>query len=258
MGLAVLFAATARAEDKPTCTAAIFDAGQVQAVLDGRTVRLADGRTVRLAGIELSQPDEADSRANNAKLALEHLVLDRQISLMRLGPETDRYGRVVALVALPPALPGQAIQHEMLAQGHARVAANIADFACAASLLGSEKAARARGLGLWANPYYVMRNAEDPAGVLAVRGRFAVVEGKVLSVRESGGTIYVNFGRRWSDDFTVTVPKRNERSFTAAGMPLKKLAGQHVRVRGLIEERGGPWIEAALPAQIEIAERGHD
>ena len=92
-----------------------------------------------------------------------------------------------------------------------------------------------------------MRKAEDPAGILAVRGRFAVVEGKVLSVRESGGTIYVNFGRRWSEDFTVTVLKRNERSFTAAGLALKKLAGQRVRVRGTIEERGGPWIEAARP-----------
>jgi hypothetical protein len=103
-----------------------------------------------------------------------------------------------------------------------------------------------------------MRHAEDPAGILAVRGQFAVVEGKILSVRESGATIYVNFGRRWSDDFTVTVQKRNERGFTAAGLELKKLAGQHVRVRGTIEERGGPWIEAARPEQIEIAERGHE
>ena len=70
--------------------------------------------------------------------------------------------------------------------------------------------------------------------------------------------IYVNFGRRWSDDFTVTVQKRSERSFTAAGLELKKLAGQRVRVRGTIEERGGPWIEAARPEQIEIAERGHE
>ena len=258
LGLAMLFAATARAEDKPACKAATFSTGEVQAVLDGRTVRLSDGRTVRLAGIEVSQPEEADSRANNAKLALEHLVFNRQITLMRLGPDTDRYGRVVALVALPSASSGKAVQHEMLAQGHARVAANVGDFACAASLLAAEKAARAEGLGLWANPYYVMRHAEDPAGVLAVRGRFAVVEGKVLSVRESGGTIYVNFGRRWSDDFTVTVLKRNERSFTAAGMPLKRLTGQHVRVRGWIEERGGPWIEATRPEQIEIAERGHE
>ena len=119
----------------------------------------------------------------------------------------------------------QSVQQALLAQGHARVSANIGDSACAASLLAAEQAARAAGLGLWADPYYVMRNAEDPAGILAVRGHFAVVEGKVLSVRESGGTIYVNFGRRWSDDFTVTVLKRNERSFTAAGLPLKKLAG---------------------------------
>jgi endonuclease YncB( thermonuclease family) len=258
MGLAVLCTVAARAEDKSACKAATVGSGQVQAVLDGRTVRLSDGRTVRLAGIEVSQPDEADSPANNAKLALEHLVFNREITLMRLGPETDRYGRVVALVALQSASSGQAVQHALLAHGHARVAANIGDFTCAANLLAAEKAARAAGLGLWAKPYYVMRNAEDPAGILAVRGRFAVVEGKVLSVRESGGTIYVNFGRRWSDDFTVTVPKRNERSFTAAGMPLKKLTGQHVRVRGLIEERGGPWIEAAVPAQIEIAERGHE
>lgn len=257
MGLAVLFAAGAWADDKSSCRAATVGSGQVQAVLDGRTVRLSDGRTVKLAGIEVSQPDEADSRANNAQLALEHLVINREITLMRLGPETDRYGRVVALVALP-ASSGEAVQHALLAQGHARVAANIGDFACAASLLAAEKAARTAGLGLWAKPYYVMRNAEDPAGILAVRGRFAVVEGKVLSVRESGATIYVNFGRRWSEDFTVTVPKRNERSFTAAGVPLKKLTGQHVRVRGFVEERGGPWIEAAMPSQIEIAERGHE
>jgi hypothetical protein len=143
----------------------------------------------------------------------------------------------------------------MLAQGHARVAANIGDFACAASLLAAEKPTR-RGLGLWANPYYVLGNAEDPAGVLALRGRFAVVEGKVLSVRESGGAIYVNFGRRRSDDFTVTVLQRNERSFTAAGMPLKKLTGQHVRVRGL--SRRAADHGSGRSAQIEIAERGHD
>jgi hypothetical protein len=61
----------------------------------------------------------------------------------------------------------------------------------------------------------------------------------------------VNFGRRWSEDFTVTVPKRSERSFAALGLPLKKLAGRHVRIRGTIEERGGPWIEVNTPEQIE-------
>jgi hypothetical protein len=100
-----------------------------------------------------------------------------------------------------------------------------------------------------------MRQAENPAQILAERGRFTLVKGKVISVRESGSTIYVNFGRRWSEDFTVTVLKRNERAFTAAGLELKTLAGRDVQVRGFIEERGGPWIEATRPEQIELAER---
>ena len=53
---------------------------------------------------------------------------------------------------------------------------------------------------------------------MASRERFAIVEGKVLSVRESGGTTYVNFGRRRSEDFTVTILKRIGARFVAAGL----------------------------------------
>ncbi len=97
--------------------------------------------------------------------------------------------------------------------------------------------------------------ADEPAAVAAARGRFAIVEGKVLSVRESGSTIFVNFGRRWTQDFVVTVAKRNERGFAAAGVAPVRLQGRRVRVRGIVEQRGGPWIEATHPEQIEILER---
>ena len=246
--LAALWIAPAQADD-PSCKPSIAETATVKSAIDGRTLLLSDGREVRLAGIEATE---------QAKTALEALVSGREVALLGTRPETDRYGRVVALVALQPAAPGRSVQQMLLELGQARVSAHVGEPGCAAALLNAEKAARTAGLGLWGDPYYVMRKAEDPAGILAVRGRFAVVEGTILSVRESGGTIYVNFGRRWSDDFTVTVLKRNERIFTAAGLPLKKLAGQHVRVRGIVEERGGPWIEAARPEQIEIAERGHE
>jgi hypothetical protein len=155
---------------------------------------------------------------------------------------------------VPPAA-GPYLQLALLAAGHARVAARVGDAACAAEFLAAERAARAAGLGLWADPHYLIKKAGNPAEIQAHRGRFAVVAGTVLSVRESGATIYVNFGRRWSEDFTVTILKRNRRKFVAAGLDLGNLAGRHVRVRGSIEERGGPWIEAMHPEQIEIAER---
>ena len=83
-----------------------------------------------------------------------------------------------------------------------------------------------------------------------------LVEGKVASVRESGPTIYVNFGRRPIGDITVTILKRNERSFAAAGLDLRELAGRRIRVCGWIEARGEEraWIEAECPEQIEMAD----
>ena len=250
IGLVTLLGAAALAADPPACKPAVMGSAQVQAVIDGRTVQTIDSKEIRLAGIETPR--------NGSRTALEALVAGRTVTLHRLGEPTDRYGRTVALLTVDGAPPAQSVQNALLEQGFARVSAQIGDFACAAMLLAAEHRARTAGVGVWADQDYVMRQAEDPAGILAVRGQFAVVEGKVLSVRESGGTIYVNFGRRFSEDFTVTVPKRQERNFTAAGLPLKKLAGQRVRVRGTIEERGGPWIEAAAPSQIEIAERGHE
>jgi hypothetical protein len=128
------------------------------------------------------------------------------------------------------------------------------DAGCTALLMAAERIARTGRLGLWADPFYDNLRAENPAAILAARGRFSIVEGTVLSVRHSGGTVYINFGRRWSEDLTVTILKRNERKFTVAGIEPEKLTGRKVRVRGFIEERGGPWIEASLPEQIEIIE----
>ena len=207
------------------------------ATLDG--IALDDGRIVRLAGIELSAAPE--------------LAAGTAIVLKRLGAETDRYGRVQAHVFLTDDNGAERwFQADLVARGIARVSSRVGDPACAKRLLGHENSARAARLGLWAEPVYVIGKAEEPAGVLESRGRFTLVEGKVVSVRESGGTIYVNFGRRWSEDFTVTIAKRNERAFAAAGLVPKSLNGRRVRIRGWIEERGGPWVEAARPEQIEV------
>jgi hypothetical protein len=96
--------------------------------------------------------------------------------------------------------------------------------------------------------------AEDVTRLVGEQGHFVIVDGKVASVRESGGTTYVNFGRRWSQALTVTILKRHERIFAGAGLPAKMLENRRVRVRGFIEARNGPQIEATRPEQIELAE----
>lgn len=240
-------AADARAGGMAGCNPEAVGPAAVRSVADGRTLTLTDGRDVRLAGIEV--PDEQDAAA---RAALEKLVAGPDVRLLKMGLDTDRYGRFVGGIAGPD---GKLIQLELLNKGHALVAGHGGHAGCAAAFLSAEKTARSAGAGLWGTAYYAAKDAGDPKAILALRGRFAVVEGNVLSVRESGGTIYVNFGRRWTEDFTVTALKRSERTFSDAGLPLKKLEGRRVRIRGTVEERGGPWIEAMHPAQIEVVEQ---
>ena len=134
----------------------------------------------------------------------------------------------------------------------ARVSARVGTKPCAEALLTIERAARAEKRGLWADPNFAPIRAEDLTRLQAKKGHFALIEGKVLSVRESGATIYVNFGRRWTTDFTVIILKRQQRTFTDAGVEPKKLEGRRIRVRGWIEQRSGPVVMAEAPEQIEL------
>ncbi len=235
--------------------------GTVATVVDGRSVVLTNGREVRLAALEAPPtplPGESGPQAAAglaAKAALEALVAGKDVVLRQRAPVTDRYGRTVAHLFLTRDGTEQPVADALLERGFVRVSGDVGDPACAAELLSRERVARDGKLGLWGEPYYVIIGAGSGAELLADRGRFTVAEGKVLSVRESGGTIFVNFGRRWSQALTVTVLKRRERIFTGAGIDLRNLASRQVRVRGWVEERNGPRIEATRPEQIEIAER---
>ncbi len=235
--------------------------GKVGSIIDGRSFALEDGRPVRLPGIEvplLGRPDERDLRAGAALAAREALgtILAGQEVELRQGTATvDRYGRMLADAYFQRNGAQQSAARAMVAAGMARVSADDASRACMTELLTEEGNARAAKLGLWNEPYYAIHAAENLAELMAEQGRFTIVEGKVLSVRESGGTIFMNFGRRWSQALTVTILKRNERHFLTAGIEPKGLENRRLRIRGWVEDRNGPRIEATHPEQIEIAER---
>jgi endonuclease YncB( thermonuclease family) len=254
----------ATAQEQPTaatpCGGETVARGAVGRIIDGRTFVLDDGREVRLAAIEvpplpMANESGAAPGAEASKDALAGLLAGAEVILRRAEFPVDRYGRVFAYAYTVRDGGEQSVQAGMISAGFARVGDRVGARNCASDLLDREAAARRARLGLWADSYYEVLDAGSPVDVAAQLGQFALVEGKVVSVRESGATIYVNFGRRWSEDFTVTIQKRNERSFRAAGLDLKGLTDRRIRVRGWIEERGGPWIEAAHPEQIEVDDR---
>src|SRR5216683_1679160 len=218
--------------------------GRVVEILDARTFRLADGREVRLAGIEPVTGEKA-----NRTLALAAIIAGRDVKLSGEDDTPDRYGRQPAFVFLDGS--ETPVQGLLLTQGEALVSATVTNKECALILTAAEAAARQAKQGTRATPAAI-KNAESPGDILAGIGRFTVVEGKVLSVRQAGATTYLNFGRNWTRDFAVTISRRMVGGFETSGIVLKSLENRRIRVRGWVEARGGPRIEVLRVGQIEV------
>lgn len=219
---------------------------------DGTTIRLADGRDVRLGGVVAAiNLDGDDSAVATATAALDRMVAGRLISLYGRAEAKDRYGRLIAQVVIA----GEGtnwVQAALVAAGLSRVDPAAGMPACAEALLIHERAARAANLGVWANERFAVQDAEAVKALLASGGRYALVEGTVRRVGEAGGRLFLDFGRRYIEDFSVIIPREGRAAFATAGIDLKKLAGKRVRARGILIFRGGPALEIRLPAALEL------
>src|ERR1700722_3546571 len=235
--------AASTAADAAGCAFARQGEGRVAAIIDARSFRLEDGRRRRLAGIE---PVTAERSKDTS--ALSAMLMGREVTLSGDDDTPDRYGRQPAFVFLTSS--ETPVQAELLARGEALVSGTVADKDCASALTAAEQAGRQSKQGIWADAAAI-KNAESPGDILAGIGRFTVVEGRVLSVRQAGATTYLNFGRNWTRDFAATISRRMLARVEAAGIALKSLENQRIRVRGFVEARGGPRIEVLHPGQIE-------
>jgi micrococcal nuclease len=140
----------------------------------------------------------------------------------------------------------------MIELGLARVYSFPDNRKCLAELLAAEGRARAERRGIWTEAYYFIRDAARPDQVLSRVGHYELVEGRVLKADEVRGQVYFNFGRRWSEDFTVVIPPGSTKVFEEAGIDLLTLENALIRVRGWIEDDDGPRLVVTHPEQIEV------
>ena len=242
-----MFAGSLMAMAEPAhATACMFEPqgeGRVSAVIDERTLRLEDGREVRLSAIE---PAVDKTEATDA---LAEIVAGRDVTLRGESDSPDRYGRQPAFVFVDQS--DSPVQALLLKRGKAWLLPSVIAKNCASELGEAEAAARQAGLGAWGDNGAI-RHADRPGDIVNRIGQFTVIEGKVLSVREAGATTYINFGRRWTRDFAVTISKRAMAAFAAAGIAVKSFENRRIRVRGWVEAHGGPRIEAIWTGQIEL------
>ncbi len=248
--LLLLMAPTAATADAPE----LEEGGSaiVAEVIDGDTVRLEDGREVRLVGIQapklpLGRPDfEPWPLADRARATLEELCKGGSVRLGFGGRRMDRHGRVLAHLR---DASDRWLQGELLARGLARVYSFLDNRALVSEMLAIEQEARAAGRGIWSEPFYRIRRAEEAGRAI---DSFQLVEGRVLDsaiVRARG---YLNFGADWRTDFTLTLDAASLRRFAESGLDPAGLEGRRVRARGWIRSFNGPMMELTHPEQIEV------
>ncbi len=247
----------------PVCAAEVKGlrdggSGTVVEVIDGDTLRLDDKREVRLVGIQAPKLPLGRTNfpawplAEESKRALQQIALQRRLVLRHGGEAADRHGCVLAHLFIDGD-DARWVQGEMLRRGLARVYTFPDNRALAPQLHAAEEAARTARRGIWADPFYRVRDAvKDVAELARATDTFQLVEGVVAATGGAQGRTYLNFGTNWREDFTVSIPDRNRAAFRTAGLAPESLAGRRIRVRGWLKQVNGPMIEATHPEQIEV------
>ena len=221
---------------------------RVVAVIDGDTVALHDGRELRLVGIqapELPREGPPWPLAEDARAALADLVLGHEVRLSFGGLEADRHGRTLAHAYTDD---GTWVQGEMLRRGLARVYSFADNRGAVREMLAIEAAARVARRGIWALETYAVRTPETAGAYLH---RYEIVEGVVVAADEVNGRVYLNFGKDWRTDFTVSLSRRDARRFRAEGIEPLAFEGQRIRVRGWVDDFNGPMMDITHPERIE-------
>lgn len=222
---------------------------------DGGSILTKEGPVIVLAGIVAAGELDGDPQASaRAAEMLDRLVSGRTISVQ--GDVRDRYGRFSGQVFVMQDTGSVWIQAAMVAAGEVRVAPQMDVSGCTAVLLQMESEARASGHGVWSDSRFAVRGSSDLQQLTEAEGRFMVVEGVVRRIGESAGRIYLDFGRRFNEDFSVIIPPDAHKAFTSAGIDLRSLEGTRVRVRDIVSLRGGPAIELRDPAALESLRAG--
>lgn len=240
-------AAAPAAAGDPSCAAGWSE--QRGRVADARSILLSDGRLLRLAGIEpfgilLAGGSTSDSGLTDR---LNALLSSGVMRIALVAEKADRYGRLPAMIATDR---GELLQERAVREGLAVAFATGSTLPCFDRFLAAENLARQTRRGFWKEAGVVPAH---PEALRARIGGMAIFEGVAVSVGNRPYRTYLNFGGRWSEDVTVEIDARDRAAF-GGEVELAKLAGRPLRVRGYVQERGGPMLAVRSPLQIETLE----
>jgi endonuclease YncB( thermonuclease family) len=225
------------------CTETVAD-DRIEAVSPEGEIRLAALGPVRLADIRLP-----DGEAAARPLAWLRSLPGRRVRVTAGSP--DRWQRRAAALALVEEATPINVGELLVSEGFAIVDADEQDALCNPTLLAAERRAREARLGFWKADRLILP-AEKTATLAEQVGRFALAEGRVVSIGERATRTYLNFGRAGTGAFTVTLPKRTWSILRGRGVSAEGLRGRRIRARGIVEMWRAPTMEIVAADMLEI------
>ncbi len=232
----------AKAEGQDACFSTLVTGAIADVTVQGDIV-LASGQRLSLADIAL--PD-AEPWRQQALTFLKNLK--GQPTTVDLGGKADRWNRVRAALAMPDG----DLAELLLTRGLAIVDGGEARALCNGELLATERQARARRDGLWADAASHPLSTRDTEKLLERQGRFTLVSGRILSVGVREKWTYLNFGRDWQKDFSASISATVWARAVAKGLSAETLRGKTVLIRGIVRQWRGPSMEITAPDLLEV------
>jgi len=228
----------------------------VTEIRGGDTLVLEDGRAVRPSSILLprrgTEGGMERQMREQAERALADLVQGQVVYLHLDAGMRDRYGRLLAQIFVISAGERVWVQEQLLTAGYVRAISSRENRDCIAELLAAERKARESKTGNWRSGFFSVKPAHSEELLAGLSQSFEIVEGQVQSVAEVKGRTFLNFGANWRRDFTIIIPADVTKQFPPDTLPLARLKGRSMQVRGWIESFNGPSISITHPEQIEL------
>lgn len=237
--------------------------GVVDKILKPDTLRLENGKIYKLDNIRI--PIQFNDLAIKF---LEETLLGKKVGFYIVGEDpvarADRFGHTLSHVVTED---GGWIQAQMISRGlgWATASANSRDLII--PLLKYEDIARSEAVGLWEWPEFAVR--DNDTIVENSYNSFQVYQGKIKAISAKGEFVFINFGENPQTDFTITFKKRDMKPFKVRAGNLKRpdkdsartntnshtppeFVGLTVRIRGWVEENGGPMMTLEYQEQLEF------
>ena len=225
---------------------------QVLEVISPLTMKLDNGDIVRLSSLHLTDytPDNAGPFALTALKILKDMLEGQVVVIYQTNNKdlgrTNRMGHALAHIVRKS--DGAWAQGILVGLGLAQVKTSQRNMEMAAQLYALENAARKNKDGIWAEDTVILDHMDSGKYL----NSFQIVEGTIESAALKKNRVYLNFGRNWRDDFTVSIAPEDKRVFNKAGINPLEWNGKRVRVRGWVDDYNGPYIEIDHPEAIEI------